>query len=97
MYIWGRNDRGQLGMGTTGAEDTDTRFTPTLLELYTGNGQKQEVIDAAVGLEHTLVLVSGGRVFAFGSNQYGQLGVDMSAEDMPFTSIPTSTSEASPW
>ena len=90
MYIWGRNDRGQLGMGTTGAEDTDTRFTPTLLELYTGNGQKQEVIDAAVGLEHTLVLVSGGRVFAFGSNQYGQLGVDMSAEDMPFTSIPTS-------
>ena len=48
-------------MGTTGAEDTDTRFTPTLLELYTGNGQKQEVIDAAVGLEHTLVLVSGGR------------------------------------
>jgi alpha-tubulin suppressor-like RCC1 family protein len=50
-------------MGTTGVEDTDIRYTPTLLELFTGNGQKQEVIDVALGLEHTLVLVSGGRVF----------------------------------
>ena len=38
MYVWGRNDQGQLGMGTTGVEDTDIRYTPTLLELFTGNG-----------------------------------------------------------
>lgn len=89
LYVWGRNDRGQLGLGVTGSPDTTTRFKPTLLEITNANGQKEEVIDAAVGLEHTMVVVSGGRVFTWGSNQYGQLGIDVQSEDTPFTSVPT--------
>lgn len=89
LYVWGRNDRGQLGLGYAGSQDIRTRFKPTLLEITNGNGQKQEVIDVAVGLEHTMVVVNGGRVFAWGSNQYGQLGIDEKPEIIPYTSVPT--------
>ena len=89
MYVWGRNDMGQLGLGFQGAEDTRTRYKPTLLELFSANGVKLEVIDVALGLEHTVVLVSGGRVYAWGSNQHGQLGIDVTPDLTPFTSVPT--------
>ena len=89
LYVWGRNDRGQLGLGFPGSQDIRIRFKPTFLEIKNGNGQKQEVIDVAVGLEHTLVVVNGGRVFAWGSNQYGQLGIDEKPEIIPYTSVPT--------
>ena len=71
------------------AEDTRTRFKPTFLELFSSNGAKLEVIDAAVGLEHTVVLINGGRVYSWGSNQYGQLGIDVTPDLTPFTSVPT--------
>lgn len=89
MYVWGRNDRGQLGLGFTGSQDIRSRFKPTLLKITNDNGQKQEVIDVAVGLEHTLAVVNGGRVYAWGSNQYGQLGINEKPEVIPYTSVPT--------
>ena len=89
LYVWGRNDMGQLGLGFADAEDTRTRFKPTFLELFSSNGAKLEVIDAAVGLEHTVVLINGGRVYSWGSNQYGQLGIDVTPDLTPFTSVPT--------
>lgn len=89
MYVWGNNDMGQLGLGVLGlAEDTTQRFKPTLLELFNPNGLKLKVVDVAVGLEHTLALINGGRVYAWGSNQYGQLGVNVDPETTPFSSIP---------
>jgi alpha-tubulin suppressor-like RCC1 family protein len=89
LYVWGRNDMGQLGLGVRNAEDTTLRFVPTLLELYNGNGQKQPVIDVALGLEHTVAVVKGGRVFVWGSNRWGQLGIDQDPDVVPWTSIPT--------
>ncbi|EEH52153.1 uncharacterized protein MICPUCDRAFT_36528, partial [Micromonas pusilla CCMP1545] len=80
---------GQLGLGVRNAEDTTLRFVPTLLELYNGNGQKQPVIDVALGLEHTVAVVKGGRVFVWGSNRWGQLGIDQDPDVVPWTSIPT--------
>jgi alpha-tubulin suppressor-like RCC1 family protein len=88
LYVWGNNDMGQLGLGTVRAEDTETRFKPTLLELLNPNGLKLKVMDVAVGLEHTLALVNGGRVYAWGSNRYGQLGLGANPETTPYSSIP---------
>ena len=88
MYVWGNNDMGQLGLGVALNEDTTQRFKPTLLELFNPNGWKLKVVDVAVGLEHTLALVNGGRVYAWGSNQYGQLGLNVDPETTPFSSIP---------
>ena len=79
---------GQLGLGKLGTEDTEIRFKPTLLELFNPNGLKLKVVDVAIGLEHTLALVNGGRVYAWGSNLYGQLGLNEDPETTPFSSVP---------
>jgi alpha-tubulin suppressor-like RCC1 family protein len=88
LYVWGNNDMGQLGLGKLGTEDTEIRFKPTLLELFNPNGLKLKVVDVAIGLEHTLALVNGGRVYAWGSNLYGQLGLNEDPETTPFSSVP---------
>ncbi|RWS06750.1 RCC2-like protein [Dinothrombium tinctorium] len=63
---FGRNDKGQLGLG-----DTVTRFDPVLVE-----GLKHEkIISAATGRGHTLFLTDKGTVYATGDNKMGQLGI----------------------
>jgi hypothetical protein len=39
LYVWGRNDRGQLGLGYRGAEDTEPRFKPMYLEVKNAGGK----------------------------------------------------------
>lgn len=68
---WGANDTGQLGDGTT-----DERALPGDVELPEGVTFTQ--VDA--GTSHTLALASDGTVWAWGSNQGGQLG-NGTAED----------------
>lgn len=63
LWVWGRNDLGQLGTG-----DTAVRRTPTRL------GSANDWIAAAAGADHTLGLKVDGRLFAWGANQWGQLG-----------------------
>ena len=64
LWAWGKNDSGQLGDGT--AED---RTVPT-----------QEVSNStdwssvSTGEKYTVALKSNGRVWAWGINEYGQLG-----------------------
>ncbi|XP_023267158.1 probable E3 ubiquitin-protein ligase HERC4 [Seriola lalandi dorsalis] len=65
VFGWGRNDRGQLGLG-----DTTDRHTPTPVH-YLNN---RKIIHISCGKDHTAVLTKDGAVFTFGSGQYGQLG-----------------------
>ncbi len=62
LYAWGRNDKGQLGNGTT--EDS---FSPTEVSI-TG------VSDAAAGGAFAAAVDSGGRLWTWGENSEGQLG-----------------------
>lgn len=64
---FGRNDKGQLGLG-----DTETRTTPTVLEAFKGIN----IVAAACGRSHTLFLSSEGMVFACGDNKMGQCGTN---------------------
>ncbi|XP_051161683.1 protein RCC2 homolog [Leptopilina boulardi] len=63
---FGRNDKGQLGVG-----DMKRRDEPTEVEGLKGH----TVIAAACGRSHTLFLTSRGIVFAAGDNKLGQCGV----------------------
>ncbi|CAG0894071.1 unnamed protein product [Darwinula stevensoni] len=63
---WGRNEKGQLGVG-----DTVRRDHPTMIEDL----KDFRVVDAACGRSHTLVLTDRGSVFTFGENKMGQLGL----------------------
>ena len=61
LLVWGANDYGQLGDGTT-----NSRSTP---ESVASN-----VVIAAVGAWHSLYLQGNGILRAMGRNNYGQLG-----------------------
>ncbi|TPX30551.1 hypothetical protein SeMB42_g07903, partial [Synchytrium endobioticum] len=55
--------------GRLGLCNEETQLRPTLVK-----GIEGEVQQVAVGEDHTVVITTSGRVFAFGSNRYGQLG-----------------------
>ena len=39
------------------------------------NGVPEAVVDVAIGFEHTVVATAAGRVYSWGSNRFGQLGI----------------------
>ena len=65
-YSFGRNDKGQLGVG-----DTVSRSRPTPIKAL----ESLKVTKAAIGKSHTLFLTDGGEVWVAGSNNFGQLGI----------------------
>ncbi|WKU07125.1 RCC1 domain-containing protein [Micromonospora sp. HUAS LYJ1] len=65
VYTWGDNTFGQIGDNTT-----TTRPTPTLIPLPGGATATR----VAVGAFHSLAMTSTGTAFAWGYNNYGQLG-----------------------
>jgi alpha-tubulin suppressor-like RCC1 family protein len=67
VWGWGQNTTGQIGPGTT---ETAVR-TPTLIDGLDGI----PIVDVAGGRNHALALTSGETVYAWGANQYGQLGI----------------------
>jgi alpha-tubulin suppressor-like RCC1 family protein len=68
VFAWGRNHRGQLGIGTT----IDTT-SPQQVDLGGALAGKR-VIAVAAGEDFSLALTDEGRVYSWGSNQRGQLG-----------------------
>ncbi|XP_029379415.1 probable E3 ubiquitin-protein ligase HERC3 [Echeneis naucrates] len=65
VFGWGRNDRGQLGLG-----DATDRNTPTPVDCL----NKKKTIHISCGKDHTAIFTKDGAVFTFGSGQHGQLG-----------------------
>ncbi len=63
VWAWGRNDRGQLGDGTT-----SDRLTPVQVSGLSG------VRALAAGSFHSVALKADGTVWAWGDNGHGQLG-----------------------
>ncbi|KAK1948183.1 putative E3 ubiquitin-protein ligase HERC1 [Phytophthora citrophthora] len=66
LLMFGMNDCGQLGL-----DHTQHQHTPQLVDSLSS----QVVTKVACGLYHTVAVTSGGEVYAFGKNDYGQLGL----------------------
>jgi alpha-tubulin suppressor-like RCC1 family protein/serine/threonine protein kinase len=70
LYAFGKNQFGQLGNATNlGSEEPNP--TPTLVTLPGASGKITQI---AAGARHSLALTSTGEFYAFGENQFGQLG-----------------------
>jgi hypothetical protein len=68
-FAWGSNGHGQLGNGSTASS-----ATPVAVEGVGGSGTLLGVTALAAGGSHSLALLSGGTVDAWGYNGVGQLG-----------------------
>ncbi|EGG19322.1 regulator of chromosome condensation domain-containing protein [Cavenderia fasciculata] len=82
IYSWGNGKYGQLGHGVSTPHNL-----PKRIEEFAG----QKISSIATGYWHTLVLRSGGDLFAFGSNEHGQLGLNDLKHHLP---IPTRVNTA---
>jgi alpha-tubulin suppressor-like RCC1 family protein len=79
LYCWGNNSSGQLGDGTL-----VNRGLPTLVAGSDGSGGKfsgAEIEAIAAGGSHTCVLAAG-RVWCWGNNGQGQLGVGQTSAQL---------------
>ena len=68
LWVWGSNSAGQLGNGSTGAG----QITPFQI------GADNNWVSVAAGSEHSIGLKSDGTIWAWGDNEYGQVGVGSS-------------------
>lgn len=80
VYAWGQNGYGQLGIGTP----SDSSVPMKVLEGDMGN---DHVTAIAAGAYHSLAL-KDNKIYAWGSNDFGQLGVENIDSDTN-KSIPT--------
>ncbi|RLN68429.1 hypothetical protein BBP00_00001030 [Phytophthora kernoviae] len=81
VYVWGRGDSGQLGIGSTWLQDTDDDgllgvSRPHLLEGF--NGEK--VVQVACGAFHSAAVTEEGHVYIWGKEDYGMLGVGQTSD-----------------
>ncbi|TMW56352.1 hypothetical protein Poli38472_006362 [Pythium oligandrum] len=80
VYSFGRNDYGQLGLG-------HKRHTPTPSLVDTLG--RMRVVQVACGCYHTLALSDDGKVYPFGRNNHGQLGLETSQDCVTPQIIPS--------
>ncbi|MFH2073499.1 MAG: RCC1 repeat-containing protein, partial [Actinomycetota bacterium] len=68
-WCWGRNDEGQLGIGTTSNENY-----PVQVDGRDGSGTLADVAGVSSGRDHTCARHGDGSVSCWGLNNAGQLG-----------------------
>lgn len=68
VYSWGCNSDGQLGLGHT----TEEVLEPSIIQC------EESCCQVAAGSRHSLAVVTGGRLLAWGSSAHGQCARDFS-------------------
>jgi uncharacterized repeat protein (TIGR02543 family) len=69
VYMWGLNNAGQLGNGTT-----TNRNIPTEITSRFSIESNDKIISLSLGSSHSSALTANGRVFMWGANSLGNLG-----------------------
>lgn len=82
-FTWGEAKYGALGLGG----HTANVYTPQRVQV--GTIENPSVVQVSAGNYHTVVLDAFGRVFAFGNNEHGQLGVPGRTMEQVPTMIPS--------
>ena len=69
LWAWGHNGNGQLGDGTT-----TSRTLPVQVTAPSNSGYLSDIVAVGAGSNHSMALKSDGSLWAWGYNNYGQLG-----------------------
>ncbi|VEU81099.1 RCC1 domain-containing protein [Haploplasma axanthum] len=69
LWVWGRNDSGQLGIGTTNNQLTPMNITDSI-QL----NNDEYINQVSLGWNHSGLVTSQSRVWMWGDNSSGQLG-----------------------
>lgn len=77
LWVAGRNDYGQLGLGDTTNRTSFTQATSLV----------NDVASVTAGDHHTMVLKTDGTLWATGYNNYGQLGLGDATNRISFTPV----------
>jgi alpha-tubulin suppressor-like RCC1 family protein len=70
IYCWGRGTDGQLGNNST-----SNSLTPVAVDT-SGVLSGKTIVSMVAGSHHTVVLDSNGKIYTWGKNMYGQLGIN---------------------
>jgi len=74
LKCWGRNDKGQLGLGDVASRgDNPGEMGDNLPAINVGTGRT--IAHVSAGTDHTCVVFVDGDVKCWGSNFYGELGL----------------------
>jgi alpha-tubulin suppressor-like RCC1 family protein len=68
IYCFGDNGGGQLGQG-------DTNLEPSKLPLRVPSVGMSSILQVACGSDHTVCMTTEGKIFTWGMNSFGQLGI----------------------
>lgn len=79
-YVWGRNDRGQLGLGTTESPVILPRVVQT-------QSQRSNLVQVHCGSESTVVVDEDGVLWSSGWNEHGNLGLNHTRDVNSFTPL----------
>jgi alpha-tubulin suppressor-like RCC1 family protein len=90
LWSWGLNNYGQLGLGLT-AGSTVSRTSPTQV----GSSTNWQTV--AAGNYHTLGIMKDGTLWVCGKNDYGQLGLGLSASSTVSRTSPTKVGSSTNW
>ena len=90
VLTWGHGQGGKLGHG-----DEHTQPLPKLVDASILSERKVKVIAIAAGEDHSLALSENGRVFAWGSDKHGQLGLGSRRATTPATTTDLLSSSSS--
>lgn len=70
VFTWGYNGNGQLG-----DEAVSERFVPGEITSQFNLAEGEKIVDVSLGNVHASAITSTGRIFTWGWNQSGQLGI----------------------
>jgi RHS repeat-associated protein len=73
ITCWGKNSKGQLGLGNTTTRGTQAADMATLRTVSLGSGRTAKAVSA--GSEHTCAVLDDDSVKCWGGNDSGQLGL----------------------
>ena len=99
VYVIGRNDHGQLGFPPSSSSTaTSATFEPVRLDRSQHfspplpASRQGDIVHAAAGRHHSLLVTRAGTLYASGNGQSGQTGLGKEADVHKFTRV-----ESAPW